>query len=71
MSELPPTLETMESTRRPTPAVDQHPPHGTIVLEPMKQQRGIRTWDDDWSGMTDAVKRRRLQNRMTQRAYRE
>ncbi|KAH8797757.1 hypothetical protein F5884DRAFT_687754 [Xylogone sp. PMI_703] len=37
----------------------------------MPQQRHVRCTDDDWTGVTSAAQRRKLQNRLNQRAYRQ
>lgn len=42
-----------------------------IELESMPQQLLVRDSTDDWTGVTDAAGRRRLQNRLNQRAYRQ
>ncbi|EPE36388.1 hypothetical protein GLAREA_05726 [Glarea lozoyensis ATCC 20868] len=42
-----------------------------VQLDRMPQQEGVRTADDDWTGRSDAVERRRLQNRIHQRAFRK
>lgn len=41
-----------------------------IPLGQMPQQAGIRNQKDDWTGIVDRTERRRLQNRLNQRAYR-
>lgn len=43
--------------------------HGTIPLERMTQQIEVRKQDDDWTGITDPVERRKLQNRLHQRLW--
>ncbi|KFY82731.1 hypothetical protein V500_10361 [Pseudogymnoascus sp. VKM F-4518 (FW-2643)] len=43
----------------------------SILLELMPQQHGIRHPEDDWTGLSNPVERRKLQNRIHQRAYRE
>lgn len=40
-----------------------------ITLQPMRQQTGLRKSDRDWTGLTNASERRRMQNRLNQRAY--
>lgn len=41
----------------------------SILLELMPQQHGIRHPEDDWTGLSNPVERRKLQNRIHQRAY--
>jgi hypothetical protein len=41
-----------------------------IPLAQMPQQAGIRDQKDDWTGIIDRTERRKLQNRLNQRAYR-
>jgi hypothetical protein len=41
-----------------------------IPLGQMPQQAGIRTLKDDWTGIVDRKERRKLQNRLNQRAFR-
>ncbi|KAJ5465169.1 uncharacterized protein N7458_000855 [Penicillium daleae] len=41
-----------------------------IPLSQMPQQTGIRTQKDDWTGIVDRTERRKLQNRLNQRAFR-
>ena len=36
----------------------------------MRQQAGNWAPEDDWTGVTDQKERRKLQNRLNQRAYR-
>ncbi|KAH6646717.1 hypothetical protein BKA67DRAFT_580381 [Truncatella angustata] len=40
-----------------------------VTLVPMFQQIEVRNSDDDWTGVTSAAERRKLQNRLNQRAY--
>ncbi|KAJ4238282.1 hypothetical protein NW757_013176 [Fusarium falciforme] len=40
-----------------------------IVLSDMVQRREIRATDEDWTGTTSRARRRKLQNRLNQRAY--
>ncbi|KAG5784503.1 hypothetical protein H9Q73_001865 [Fusarium xylarioides] len=40
-----------------------------IKLSDMAQRREIRTASEDWTGITSSAKRRKLQNRLNQRAY--
>ena len=42
-----------------------------LVLERMQQQSGLLGAEDDWTGVTSSAERRRVQNRINQRAYRE
>lgn len=42
-----------------------------VVLERMPQQSGLLGAEDDWTGVTNAAARRRVQNRINQRAYSE
>jgi hypothetical protein len=41
-----------------------------VTLGRMPQQLEVRTSDDDWTGLTSAEQRRKLQNRLNQRIYR-
>jgi hypothetical protein len=41
-----------------------------IPLSQMPQQTGIRAQKDDWTGIVDRTERRKLQNRLNQRAFR-
>lgn len=41
-----------------------------IPLGQMPQQTGIRAQKDDWTGIIDRTQRRKLQNRLNQRAFR-
>jgi hypothetical protein len=45
--------------------------NSSIALGPMRQRTEVRSPDDDWTGVTSTVERRKLQNRLNQRAYRE
>ncbi|KAF5568915.1 hypothetical protein FPHYL_2482 [Fusarium phyllophilum] len=40
-----------------------------IKLSDMAQRREVRTASEDWTGITSSAKRRKLQNRLNQRAY--
>jgi hypothetical protein len=42
-----------------------------ILLDRMLQQPGLLGDDDDWTGSTSIARRRKLQNRINQRAHRE
>jgi hypothetical protein len=42
-----------------------------VVLERMPQQSGLLGAEDDWTGVTSSAERRRVQNRINQRAYSE
>ena len=46
-------------------------PGPCIVLDRMIQQPGLLGDDDDWTGSTSWAKRRKVQNRVNQRAHRE
>ena len=50
----------------------QHPvgegPVPPIVLSDMTQRREMRTPAEDWTGTTNSAERRKLQNRLNQRA---
>jgi hypothetical protein len=43
----------------------------TVLLGQMPQQLEVRSVEEDWTGLTDAAVRRRLQNRLNQRIYSE
>jgi hypothetical protein len=40
-----------------------------LLVGRLPQQLEVRAPEDDWSGLTDPEKRRRLQNRLNQRAW--
>ncbi len=40
-----------------------------LLLEQLPQQVEVRGPEDDWAGLTDPAERRRLQNRLNQRAW--
>ncbi|CAI6083851.1 unnamed protein product [Clonostachys chloroleuca] len=48
---------------------DDDPIAPPIMLSDMIQRREIRTVAEDWTGTTDSARRRKLQNRLNQRAY--
>ncbi len=50
--------------------MDESVPAG-LAISDMPQQRYVRIKDDDWTGVTGTAERRRLQNRLNQRAYRK
>jgi hypothetical protein len=41
-----------------------------IPFAQMPQQAGIRNQKEDWTGIVDQKERRKLQNRLNQRAFR-
>jgi hypothetical protein len=41
-----------------------------VRLEKMTQQEGVRNLDEDWTGKSGTAERRKLQNRIHQRAFR-
>jgi hypothetical protein len=45
--------------------------HQALVLDLMPQQREVRAPDEDWTGVTSAAERRKLQNRLNNRAWSE
>ncbi|KAJ9267099.1 hypothetical protein DTO212C5_6164 [Paecilomyces variotii] len=53
-----------------TPSVASPSNTAEIELALMPQQSGIRASSEDWTGVTDRAKRRKLQNLLNQRAYR-
>ncbi|KAI5923676.1 hypothetical protein F4810DRAFT_202797 [Camillea tinctor] len=52
---------------QPEPDTEQRPP---IIMQQMSHQLDIWTSSEDWAGVTSTDERRRLQNRLNQRAYR-
>jgi len=50
-------------------AMDDESLFTSLTLEPMPQQLGVRVAGDDWTGITSTKERRKLQNRLNQRAY--
>ncbi|KAF7539280.1 hypothetical protein G7054_g2221 [Neopestalotiopsis clavispora] len=48
---------------------DTGAPNACIELVPMSQQDSVRMPEDDWTGVTNAAERRKLQNRLSQRRY--
>ncbi|ETS79956.1 hypothetical protein PFICI_07485 [Pestalotiopsis fici W106-1] len=46
-------------------------PQTRVELVPMSQQNNVRKPEDDWTGITSAAERRKLQNRLSQRRYRQ
>lgn len=42
----------------------------TILLTHLRQQREVRQPEDDWTGVVNRAGRRKLQNRLNQRAWR-
>ena len=42
-----------------------------LSIELMPQQAGLRAIAEDWTGVTDRKERRKLQNRLNQRAWSE
>lgn len=49
-------------------AMDITRPLEPIILEPMVQQPRLLGLEDDWTGVTNSAERRRVQNRLNQRA---
>lgn len=49
--------------------MDVRRPVEPIMLEPMTQQPPFLGLEDDWTGVTNSAERRRVQNRLNQRAY--
>jgi hypothetical protein len=45
--------------------------HSALQLVQMPQRTEMRCAEDDWTGKKDAAERRKLQNRLNQRLYRE
>ena len=50
-------------------ATENDPSPLLIPLQPMMQQVDLRAPEDDWTGVTRASERRKIQNRLHQRAY--
>ncbi|KAF3022393.1 hypothetical protein E8E14_003274 [Neopestalotiopsis sp. 37M] len=50
---------------------DTGAPNACIELVSMSQQDNVRMPEDDWTGITNAAERRKLQNRLSQRRYRQ
>lgn len=42
--------------------------HAVMLMETMPQSLELRDAEDDWTGVTSTAKRRKLQNRLNQRA---
>ncbi|RAH58400.1 hypothetical protein BO85DRAFT_468117 [Aspergillus piperis CBS 112811] len=63
------------SRHEPPPQMDPIAPtsstSNTVTLRPMPQLEHLWTPEDDWTGVSDRIHRRRLQNRLNQRAYRK
>ncbi|KAM5358322.1 hypothetical protein ACJZ2D_015391 [Fusarium nematophilum] len=51
---------------------EQYPPgqHAGLVLQQMPHRSQMQTSEEDWAGVTSTVERRKLQNRLNQRAHR-
>lgn len=58
----PPVIDPFADTMAPVKAV--------IPLARMPQQATVQTQEEDWTGITDRTERRKLQNRLNQRALR-
>ncbi|KAH8672480.1 hypothetical protein BGZ61DRAFT_508997 [Ilyonectria robusta] len=46
------------------------PNYPLVLLQPMQQRSEVRNTTDDWTGVTSTAQRRKLQNRLNQRARR-
>ncbi|ODQ75957.1 hypothetical protein LIPSTDRAFT_91403, partial [Lipomyces starkeyi NRRL Y-11557] len=57
-----------EYKRSLMPDNKESPP--AVLLGRMPQQLEVRVPEEDWTGITDAAERRKLQNRLNQRIYR-
>lgn len=62
-----------DSIKQPVITMDLAPEctESSITLGLMPQQTEVRRPNDDWTGVTSTAERRKLQNRLNQRAYRK